>query len=370
MKVERIEAIALQIPLTRDFRGSVYGVSQKNAIITRIHTDEGLVGECVNGEGEAALQPTIVRIVQEELAPLLPGWDPGGIEAHWQAMWRCTDRGGRDKRAAVRAVACVDSALWDLHGKRLGAPLYRLWGANTERVPIVAIGGQYVDGHRPADYGREIEIFRSMQLAGCKFKVGGRAPEEDAARTAAAREAGGPDFVLCVDANRGWSRRDALDYLRRVDTLDLRWFEEPCHWHDDRRDMALVRAIGGIPIAAGQSESTAEACRDLMIDQAIDVCNLDASWGGGPTAWLRVARMAACFGVEMAHHGEPVLGSHLIAAVANGTYVETHHPERDPIFHSLVQGRGEIRDGCYRLPQAPGWGVGFDAEMVARFRVN
>jgi D-arabinonate dehydratase len=107
-----------------------------------------------------------------------------------------------------------------------------------------------------------------------------------------------------------------------------------------------------------------------MIDQAIDVCNLDASWGGGPSVWLRVARMAACFGVQMGHHGEPVLGAQLLAAVQNGTYVETHHPERDPIFHRMITGRGEISAGQYVLPQAPGWGVGFDADFIARYRVN
>jgi D-arabinonate dehydratase len=98
------------------------------------------------------------------------------------------------------------------------------------------------------------------------------------------------------------------------------------------------------------------------------VCNLDASWGGGPTVWLRVARMAQCFGVEMAHHGEPVLGAHLLAAVENGTYVETHHPERDPIFHQMVIGRGDIAGGYYTLPKAPGWGLQFDPGFIKRYR--
>ena len=71
MKITRVEAIALQVKLPRDFRGSIYSVPQKNAIVTRIHTDEGLVGECVNGEGEAALQKPQVEIIERELTPLL-----------------------------------------------------------------------------------------------------------------------------------------------------------------------------------------------------------------------------------------------------------------------------------------------------------
>jgi D-arabinonate dehydratase len=80
--------------------------------------------------------------------------------------------------------------------------------------------------------------------------------------------------------------------------------------------------------------------------------------------------MAQCFGVEMAHHGEPVVGSHLLAAVENGTYVETHHPDRDPIFHQMVVGRGAISAGSYSLPEAPGFGVTFDADFIKSFRVN
>ncbi len=371
MKITRVEAIALQMKLPRDFRGSIYSVPQKNAVVTRIHTDEGVLGECVNGEGEAALQKPMVDIIGEELSPLIVGADPGRIEALWHAMWhRATWRGGRDERAAVRAVACVDSALWDVLGKIAGLPLYRLWGGARDRLPIIAIGGQYHDDYSPSDYGREMEEFRALGLAGCKFKVGGKTPKEDLERTAAARRAGGDDFILCVDANRGWSRGEALEFARLAAGLNLRWFEEPCGWDDDRRDMALVRAITGLPIVAGQSEMTAQDCRDLMSDNAIDVCNLDASWGGGPSVWLRVARMAQCFGVQMGHHGEPVLGAHLLAAVHNGTYVETHHPDRDPVFHRMVTGRGAIVAGEYVLPRAPGWGIGFDPDFIAHHRVN
>jgi D-arabinonate dehydratase len=369
-KITRVEAIAIRVSLPRDFRGSVYSVPEKNAVLTRLYTDDGIVGACINGEGESALQAPMVGVIEKELAPILIGADPTCIESLWAKMWRSTSRGGRDKRVAVRAVACVDSALWDIVGKIAGLPLYKLWGGARDRLPIIAIGGQYHDDFAIADYGREMEDYRRLGFAGCKFKVGGKSPAEDAARTKAAREAGGDDFVLCVDANRGWDRATVLDFCERAADLNLRWFEEPCHWNNDRHDMALLRAMIGLPICAGQSENTAEGCRDLMIDRAIDVCNLDASWGGGPTVWLRVAHMAACFGVQMGHHGEPVVGSHLLAAVENGTYVETHHPDRDPIFHGMVVGRGDIVGGDYVMPSKPGWGVEFDEAFVARHRIN
>ena len=369
-KITRVEAIHVCVKLPRDFGGSIYSVPEKSAIVTRVHSENGPVGEAINGEGARAIHAATLKVIRDDLTPRLIGKDATNIEALWRDMWALTHTSNRDRRPEVRAIACLDSALWDMKGKAANMPLYKLWGGAADRIPILAIGGQYHPDYAPADYGREMEFYRSFGLAGCKFKVGGRSPAEDAERTRAALAGGGEGFVLCVDANRGWDRETALDYARRLRDLPLRWFEEPCHWHDDKRDMARLRAATGMAIAAGQSEMTAQACRDLILEGAIDICNLDASWGGGPTVWLRVARMAQAFGIEMAHHGEPVLGSHLIAAVSNGTYMETHHPERDPVFHRMVLGRGRIADGHYDMPTAPGWGIELDADMIGHYRVG
>ena len=123
LKITKIEVIALSITLPRDFRGSVYSVPQKNALVTRIHTDHGPIGEAVNGEGAAAIQREMAEIIERELTPRLIGQDPSRIEHLWARMWPATFRGSRDKQAPVRAIACVDSALWDLMGKAAGLPL-------------------------------------------------------------------------------------------------------------------------------------------------------------------------------------------------------------------------------------------------------
>lgn len=369
MKITRVETVLINIKLPRDFGGSIYHVPEKNAIITRVFTDHGPVGEAINGEGSTAMMAAAYAVLTRDVIPLVLGQDASNIEAVWQTMWGVTHTGNRDRRQEIRAIACIDSALWDMKGKLANMPLYKLWGGARDRVEIIAIGGQYHPDYSIADYGKETEFYRKIELAGCKFKVGGRSPEVDAERTSAALQGGGEGFVLCVDANRGWPLKTALDYARRTRDLPLRWFEEPCHWDDDKRDMAAMRMLTGMPICAGQSESTLQGCRDMIREGAIDICNLDASWGGGPTVWLRVAKMAQAFGIEMAHHGEPVLGSHLIAAVSNGTYMETHHPDRDPVFHKMVQGRGKIAGGCYEMPQKPGWGIDLDPDMIAKYRI-
>jgi D-galactarolactone cycloisomerase len=369
-QIVRVEFHLISVPLSRRFEGSVYAVEQKNAILTRVHCADGIVGECINGEGRLPGVRDAYVLLRDQLASRLIGRDATEIEAIWQDLWKITLSHSMAPRAAVRAVACIDSALWDGLGKRAGLPLFRLWGGARTSVPIIAIGGQYRDGFEDVDYAEEMAEFRSLGLAGCKFKVGGRSPEIDARRTAAARSAVPDNFVLCADANRGWSREDAHRYAQLVADCGVRWFEEPCHWSNERRDLAWLRQHAGLPIAAGQSEITAEGCFDLMMANAIDICNLDASWGGGPTAWRRVAGAAACIGIQMAHHGEPVIGAHLLAATASGTYLETHHPSRDPIFHRAVAGRGMIADGVYHMSEAPGFGVQYDDEFLAKYTLD
>src|SRR5678809_719845 len=125
----------------------------------------------------------------------------------------------------MEAVACVDCALWDLVGKARGQSVCALLGGTTgRRLPIISIGGYYREGKTLADIGREMERYRLAGMAGCKFKVGGLAPEADAERVRAARAAAGAGFVLAVDANRGWAVDDAVRFARLVEPLDIAWF--------------------------------------------------------------------------------------------------------------------------------------------------
>ena len=374
MKAERIQAVTvklLSIPLSRDFRGSVYSVTEKMALVTTITLYDGSVGVSVNGEGDAETFRAVFDIITNRMTPAVIGESPFSIGQLWTKCWRLTDTHWTPSQrvASVRAVACLDCALWDLLGKRAGLPLARLWGSHRDHLPILAIAGQYVEGFSASEYVHEIEELVDLQIGGCKFKVGGLNPEKDAERVRAVRKATGDDFIICVDANRGWSRSEALQFIRLTDNLDIRWFEEPCYWENDCEDMSWLRRKSDLPIAAGQSEYTVPACMRLLDAGAVDVCNLDASWGGGATPWLKVAAAAEIRGVEMAHHGEPLLGSQLLCAVSNGTYVETHHPLRDPLFHGGMHQRGSIRAGKYFLSELPGWGFELDLEFIARHTV-
>ncbi len=276
----------------------------------------------------------------------------------------------RDRRLAIRAIACVDAALWDAVGKALNAPLNKLWGGFRDQIPAVAMGAYYYAEDDLTQVAREMAALREQGFAGCKLKVGALSPEQDAERVRAAREGAGPEFWLMPDPNQGWDYEQALRFARLVEPLGILWLEEPCHWQNDRMDLARLRRTVAIPICAGQSEITKAGCRDLMAAGAIDYCNFDPGWGGGPTEWRKVAALAESYGVGVMSHLETQVGAVLAASVPNGVCVEVMQPNRDPLYHALVENRPAIADGRMRLPDLPGWGLVLDRKVEQRLRAN
>jgi D-arabinonate dehydratase len=367
LRIERIEVTGVRVPLEHRFQGSHYSMDNRCTIVTRVHTSDGIVGEAYSGDTDAE-QAVIVGIIRDEITPLLLGQSPLSMEGLWETMLPPTYDILRDRSLAHQAKAGVDSALWDAMGKRLGVPLYQLWGGYRDRLPAICIGGYYTDDER--DIAKQIESYATLGVAGCKFKIGRLAPEDDARRTRLARQAGGDDFVLMVDANQGFTRAEAIEFTRLTADLDIVWFEEPVGWLNDKLSMRDVRYIGGVPVTAGQSEATRAGLRDLMASGAIDYCNCDASWIGGPSEWRRIASLASAYEVKMAHHEEPQVSAHLLASIPHGTYVEAFDPQRDPIFWSMIANRAEFVDGDYLVPQGPGLGLELDWDYITRYRVE
>jgi D-galactarolactone cycloisomerase len=369
MHIEVIETIPIEIPLTKDFGGSTYHVPSRCTIITRIRTNEGLVSEVYNGDNrEQALE--IVKIIHQELAPLVIGEEVQQIERLWEKMHSITNK-NRDRKLAMEAIACVDTALWDLMGKACGISVCKMLGGYRSSLPIITIAGYYEQGKTLNDLAKEMEGLKEIGMAGCKMKVGKLSPEKDAERVAVARDGAGKDFILAVDANRGWNVPDAIRFSRLIEHLNIEWFEEPCYWYDDAYMMARVRQATTIPINAGQSEFTSHGVRRLIDAGAVDYVNFDASESGGITEWRRVSDMCSVFGIKMAHHEEPQIAMQMLAGVPHGTYLECFaNPERDPIWQSLIGNRPQIKDGIIEILQGPGFGLILDEEMIKKYRVD
>jgi L-alanine-DL-glutamate epimerase-like enolase superfamily enzyme len=366
LTITRIETEAIRVPLARTYRGSHYKMTHRSTIITRIHTASGLVGEAYAGDEDASLLE-IENIIQDELAPLLIGQDGSAIERLWEIARPATWDILRDRRLGLVACASIDVTLWDLMGKALGVPLWKLWGGYRSRVPVITIGGYYGSN---LSIKEEVEYLLKEEFAGMKFKIGGMSPEDDAKRFKEARKVGGDNFRIAVDANQGYTPAQAIEFSKLVADDNLLWFEEPCIWQNDKKGMRDVRYGGSVAVCAGQSEFSAAGCRDLMEAGSIDFCNFDSSWSGGPTEWRKVAAMATVYDVKMAHHEEAQVSAHLLASIPHGTYVEYFHPDRDPIWHNLLANRPALKDGNIQLNDNPGLGWELDRDYINKYRIS
>lgn len=376
LRIERIEAIPLRVALPFTYKGSTYRMRNRCTIVTRIYTSAGIVGEAYNADEDSPAQEQILRIVQDEMAPLVTGLNALEVERCWAAMLPATFDQLRPRWYAMQAMACVDTAVWDAVGKALGQPLWRLWGGYRASLPTIGIGGYYIPDTSEAkgqEIEREIDFFKGDHgMVGMKFKVGGKTPNEDVQRLLRAKRYAGDDFVFIVDANQAYTVAEALCFVdaTRASGIAIRWFEEPTRWHSDFRGLRDVRLRGNVAVAAGQSEISRVGMRELMVNGAIDVSNFDASWGGGPTEWRRVASLSTAFDVELGHHEEAHVAGHLLASVPNGTYVELFSPMRDPIFWQMLENKPEIQDGQFRLPERPGLGWVLDEAFIRRYRLD
>lgn len=371
MRITDIEATPIAVPMEAEIKGSSYQKEYRGTLAVTVRTDEDVVGRVYSGDildTELEKADQLVSFVENDIADALVGEELFRTEANWETVMRRSRRlfayqpGAR--QLFVHAIGAVDIAMWDAIGKATRKPLYKLWGGYREELPVIAIGGYYGDDRTIDDLIDEMVEYEQLGLAGVKLKVGGRTPERDLERLRAVREAMGEEFFIACDANQGYEVDEAIEFAHGAVEYGIEWYEEPVVWHDQYAGMRTVRQRSPIPVTAGQSESTVEACRRLIEGDAVDVINLDASIAGGPTAWRKVAAMADAFGLEMAHHEEPHVAMHLLASVPNGRCVECFHPDFDPIWYNLVADRPVVEDGVLHLPDEPGIGLDLDQDFI------
>lgn len=370
-KIKSIQAIPVRMPLNKVYKGSYYYMDDRVTVVTRLTTEDGIVGEIYNGDESDHLD-AIVSMIEKEMAPRIIGENIFDTNTIWSKIYPFTFNILKDRKIALNALSCLDSVVYDALGKTLEKPLVTLWGGSKTKLPVMLIGGYYTEGKDVDEKAitQDIEEYKEMGVAACKFKVGGRSPEVDIKRVEIARKAAGDDFILAVDANQGWNRAEALKFALGVKDYNIRWFEEPCKWSYDQDAMRDIRLMSGIPVTAGQSEASPGQCIKMMTEGSIDVCNYDASWSGGPTVWRQVAGAAAALGFDMAHHEEPQISAHLLGAAPTGTFLEVFHPDRDPMFYSLIKDRNPFDNGYYTIPNGPGFGIELNWDVINKYRLD
>jgi L-alanine-DL-glutamate epimerase-like enolase superfamily enzyme len=356
------------VPLDQVTSFATRTVKVRDYCLVKVVSSEGVegIGFCYVGSAAG----TLARVAVEELlAPRLIGQESTRVEGLWQEMYQEALLQGR-AGSVMRALSCLDIALWDLNARAVGLPLYRYLGCWTlDRVPAYASGGYYLEGKTPQKLGEEVASYVRQGFKAVKIKVGRLTAGEEEDRVRAAREAIGPDVHLMLDANNAWSDLpEALSYCRRFEKYNPYWIEEP--FSPDQIDNHAKLASGtSITVASGEIETGRWRFKELLDKRGAEILQTDAAVCGGISEWRRISQMAACYGVSMSPHWFHDLHVHLVGSAPNGHFVEFFPDDQVLNFRRLINRQLQPDNGDLILPQSVGLGFEFDEKAVAQYAV-
>ena len=387
MKITAVRAswLRAEIPADRAHVSDFGKNDSFNTCLVEIETDRGIsgLGEAKISVGNLGNYAAVVTLIREELAPVIIGRDPRDVTAIWEILYSGTRahyalREGRTfptvgrRGITMSAISGIDIACWDLLGRSAGQPVWRLLGGRyRDRVPAYASGGWAPVGA----IGKQMIQYVERGHRAVKLRVGlqDKNVDDSAARVREVRDTLGPDVGIMVDAHGTWSVRDAQRFARKVEDCDLGWLEEPVS-AENLAGQAEVRASTDIPIAAGESEQTRFAFRDMIAARAVDICQPDVAIAGGITETQRIAALAAAHDLTVAPHlwGSAILfaaGLHLAIATPCVNLLEFSRGH-NPLLNDLVEEAVAFEDGHVLAPTGPGLGLTLKRDFVERVAVR
>jgi L-alanine-DL-glutamate epimerase-like enolase superfamily enzyme len=339
---------------------------QAQSCVVKITAEDGTVGW---GEGHAPLGPrATVAVVQDVLAPLLLGEDPLAIEMLWERMYGSMRLRGHVAGYQLEAIAGVDIALWDLAGKLIGLPVYRLLGGPfTTMLPAYASG---VPGKTIEERAASAERFIAAGYTAMKASIGRGDLDEDLAAVEALIETVRGRADVLVDAHGAYASHSALAVGRELQRMGVRWLEDPLPPEDVEGYVALSAALE-MSVAAGETECTRWQFEERLSRKAVDVILPDICRAGGITEGRKIATVADVHNVRWAAHVSMgtslhvAAAAHLAAASANFLIFEfssTPNPIGDVLLTRPLHPEG----GILRVPEGPGLGIELDeAKLLA-----
>lgn len=372
LKITGVEAIYLRLPEVKQQCDS-----GQDALIVRVTTDAGIVGY---GEvdsnplaAKGAIEGPFSHTTASGLAHLLIGEDPFRTEYLWHKMYRGNIYGGR-RGVGLHAISGVDLALWDIKGKALGLPVWKLLGggfAETLRPYASSLFGA-----TPSETGDRARRFVDQGFTAVKFGWDPMGQDEatDIALVREARAGLGEAPDLMIDAGLVYDAKTAIQRARAFEQYNPYWFEEPL-LPDDYLGYAKLSAASPLRIAAGEEESERKSFATLMDVGKVDIVQVDLTRCGGFTEAMKIASMAADRGVPVVNHGfttylNVAAALHYLASIPNTLGLLEFVVEEGTTLRHHISDPIRAVDGRVAVPDAPGLGLGMDEAGVARYRVG
>jgi D-galactarolactone cycloisomerase len=376
MRIAAITTHILEAPLRQPFAFSQWWYGTRRALLVEVVCDDG-----VTGWGECYGPPGPNAAVLHELTPLILGQDAQAVEQIWELCYnRLRDYG--QKGVVIAALSGLDIALWDAQGKRLGVPIYRLFGGPLRSEVSAYATGLYKQASNDLAglFAEEAAGYVAQGFRAVKMKVG-FGVREDVGLVRAVRAAIGPDVALMIDANHAYDAVAAVQLGRQVADQDIGWFEEPVP-PEDVQGYVEVRRQLPMPIAGGECEFTRWGFRELLARRAVDIVQPDTCSAGGLSECRKIAALASAYGVRYVPHcwgtGIALAAALQLLAVLPPNPLSmtpwepllefdcTEHPIRQAILAEPLLPIG----GRMRVPDGPGLGITVERAALEHFRVG
>jgi L-alanine-DL-glutamate epimerase-like enolase superfamily enzyme len=335
---------------------------RQSDVYLEVHTDEGVTGLFGPVDGGHAI------ILRREIRDFLIGRDPLAIEKTWDLLLR-RNRHARSSYYMM-AMSALDCALWDLKGKALGQPVYRLLGGPVQE-PVRAYASMLGFSLEPEALAERAAEYKQLGYWAQKwfFRHGppdgdeGAAENVEVARTL--RQAVGDDIALMFDAFNSWDVPYAIDVARRIAPYRPGWLEEPVPV-DRIEGLRRIRERSGIPIATGEHLYTRWQVKQILDAGAADVIQADPDWCGGISELVKIAALCSAYDVPVCPHGHSLHAAlHVAAALPHSVLPQVEflilHQRHKQRF---MKGFLEPESGVIQPPETPGLGIEIDPAKV------
>ena len=371
MKITGVETLYLRQPQVKEQCDS-----GQDALLVKVTTDAG-----ITGIGEVDSSPLAVKGAIEGpfshtttsgLREIVLGEDPLETEYLWHKMYRANIYAGR-RGIGIHAMSGLDMALWDIKGKALGLPVWKLLGGGFHKRLRCYASSLF--GSTPQATHDLARRFRDRGFAAVKFGWApmGRDAQTDVDLVRQGRKGLGDDADLLIDAGLVWDAKTALQRARAFEEFNIFWLEEPLS-PDDYEGYRKLSEATSIRIAAGEEESNRFSFLELMDKGKIDVVQIDLTRCGGFTEAMKIASLAQDRGLVVANHGfttyiNVTAALHFLNSIPNALIAEFVAEEETTLREKITRQRLRAEGGYLRIPDAPGLGIDLDEEGVRRFRV-
>lgn len=355
-----------------DLKTFVVGNPWKNWVFVKLYTDEGITG-LGEATGGLATKPNLADV--EELRRHVIGEDPCHPERVWYKLHKARFYG------VSIAMSAIEQACWDILGKSLNVPAWRLFGSKHHQHLRAYANGWYKVDRKPELFAERAAEMVAKGYTALKFDPFGGAYQQISRESEdlaieivrAVREAVGPKVDILIEAHDRFTVTHAIRIGRRLEEFDPMWLETPVRSYDLAGHIEVARSIK-VPVVLGEAFSELRDFADLLAYRVIDIIQPEPQKLGPGRARQSFAIAQAYTALVACHQAQSpfctAMNAHLHASIPNFLIQENFDDSAEPWTWDVLQGVPRVENGYLTVPDTPGWGVELNEEEAVKHPYN